>query len=156
MLWLSEAGWRCHLPQFVHRQRRYGRTEAVLRPIFPTYLFVSFDPHNDPWGSILRLDHIVRRIFTSAPGCPLRLRAGEVERLMAMGRAGDGVIDEESAPFGEGDVIQVLDGAFRDWTGICKWSVEDRVGVMLTLFAGDRVVKMPRESVRLVSHASRV
>lgn len=147
MLRLSENSFRCHLPQFVQRQRRYGRDESVIRVYFPTYLFVAFDPDADPWGRILRFDRLVRRIFTSAPGRPMALRDGEIERMMAMGRAGDGVVDPDAtamAPLDVGQKVRIRDGAFRDWTGICKWSAADRIGVLMTMFGGERVVPMAR------------
>lgn len=147
---LTELGFRAHFPRFIVRRRRYNRDEEIKAALLPTYLFVALDLANDQWGPILRLPG-VRRFLAATNGTPTPLRPGEVERLQGLGRAGDGIIDEQSVPFpiGQGDAVRFVDGPMTDWTGVCAWSADQRVGVLMTMFGGPRVVAVSRSSVEL-------
>ena len=143
---VSAEGYRCHLPRYVVRQRRYGRVETVVRPLFPSYLLVAFDALTAPWGALLRLRD-VRRFLTTSAGHPATIRHGEVEHLMAMGRAGDGAIDDAVVPFPVGATARVLDGAFEAHAGVCQWSTAQRVGLLLSMLGRDVSVAFDRNQV---------
>lgn len=152
LLALSEIGFRSYLPQTVVRHIRYGKREAVLRPLFPSYLFATFDPASDEWGRIYRVRG-VKRVFTDPMGRPVALRSGEIEHVMASGRAGDGAIDPEAPafdPIPHGSPVRVTGGPMTDWAGICAWSTDERIGVLMTMFNAERVIPMPRSSVEAV------
>lgn len=152
LLALSEIGFKSYLPQIVVRQTRYGRTEAVIKPLFPSYLFATFDPATDEWGLIYRVRG-VKRVFTNTAGRPVALRSGEIEHVMTSGRAGDGAIDPEAPAFpriAPGASVRITGGAMTDWSGVCAWSTDERVGVLMTMFAAERVIPMSRASVEVV------
>jgi transcription antitermination factor NusG len=143
---ISEAGFSAHLPRRLLKRRNYGRIQQLVRPLFATYLFIQFDVRADPWGAILRLPG-VRRMLRGADGQPEPLRLGVVEAIQKRGRAGDGVIDDEAAAFPVGDPLRIVDGPFREWTGVCQWSTDEAVGVLMTLFGREKVVEVPRAQV---------
>lgn len=145
----SRIGFRCYLPRVVVRQRRYGRDETVLRTAFPTYLFVAFNAAQTAWGELLRLRH-ARRFLCASSGLPAPLRTGEVERLMQLGRAGDGAIDEDATLFPVDSEIRVVGGPFVDWRGICKLDADGRVTALLTMFGAVREIVVRRELVERV------
>lgn len=149
LLGLSEIGFRGHLPQILVRQRRYGKDEEVIRPLFPSYLFLTPTSPESEWGLVYRTRGI-QRVFTGPSGAPTPLRRGEVERLIAMGRAGDGVIDEQAPAFptiAPGQSVKIIDGPMANWTGVCKWSTDARIGVLMTMFSSERLIPMPRSAV---------
>lgn len=151
LLALSELRFRAYLPKVVVRQVRYGKREEVIRPLFPGYLFVSFDMQ-DEWGLIYRVRG-VSRIMSGPSGKPIALRLGEIEHVMASGRAGDGVIDDEAPVFpmiDPGASVRITGGPMTDWSGVCAWSTEKRIGVLMTMFNAERVVPMDRCSVVVV------
>jgi transcriptional antiterminator RfaH len=152
LLGLAELGLKPYLPQIVVRQKRYGKTEPIIRPLFPPYLFVTFQPDVTDWGLIFRTRG-VQRLLVGTTGKPMALRTGEIERLQSLGRAGDGVIDDQApafSPIAPGASVRIAEGPFVDWTGVCQWSTEERIGVMVTLFNAERVVPMPRSAVEII------
>src|ERR1700679_2103883 len=90
---LAEIGIRGYLARGLYPQQRYGRTEHIIRPLFPRYVLASFDLADDAWGKIRDLRGS-RGLLRAPSGSPQKARHGEVERLQALGRAGDGVICE--------------------------------------------------------------
>lgn len=150
-LGLGEIGFRAYLPQIVVRRIRYQKPETSIRPMFPSYLFVTFDPAAAEWGAIYRTKG-VSRLFTTVSGQPASIRDGSIERLMAKGRAGDGVIDDEAPSFpriAPGDAVRIVEGPFADWSGVCQWSTDERIGVLMTLFNAERVVPMALSAVEV-------
>jgi transcription antitermination factor NusG len=149
ILGLSEQGFRAWFPQIAVRQTRYGKSEKVTRPLFGGYIFTQFDPNRDPWGLVYRTAG-VHSMLTNASGRPQPLRLGEIERLMSLGRAGDGVIDNEAPAFpriAPGATVRATNGALVDWTGVCQWSTAQRLGVLMTMFGSERVVSVARSGV---------
>jgi hypothetical protein len=98
ILGLSEQGFRSWFPQIATKQIRYGKAEKVTRPLFSGYVFAQLDLDRDPWGLIYRTAG-VHSLLTNASGRPQPLRTGEIDRLMSLGRAGDGVIDNDAPSF---------------------------------------------------------
>jgi hypothetical protein len=159
-LGLAESKFRPYLPQYAGRRHRYGRDETVIRPLFPCYLFALFDPDDgERWATLPHGGVRGVRNVLIAPSGRLRLtRPGEIERLQALGRAGDGVICAglpgmgpiQPAEIERGAKVQPLDGAWVNWMGVCEWSEGQRLGVLMSLFGRDQVVIMDRASVRVV------
>lgn len=150
-LGLSEAGFRSWFPQIAVQQTRYGRTEKVTRPLFPSYIFVQISP-GDAWGIILRTAG-VQRLFTGSAGQPAPLQRGEIERLQSMGRAGDGVLDDDAPAFSTlipGQSVRITAGPFADRTVICRWSDHERVEFLMTLFGAERQMSVARVDVEVV------
>jgi len=49
---LERQGFVVYLPKYRKRRRHARRVERVLRPLFPRYLFVHFDPRHTQWRAI--------------------------------------------------------------------------------------------------------
>ena len=49
---LSKQGFAFYLPKYLKPRRHARRTDLVLKPLFPRYLFVQWDTEIDPWRSI--------------------------------------------------------------------------------------------------------
>lgn len=144
---VSRQGFRTHLPQFV---RRAPRKAPAVRLMFPRYFFVQFDADDQGWRKIWHTYGVQRVICGLSPERPTPMPDAAVEELMARGRAGDGVIDEEAAEFPVsmvGKHARVVGGPFVGWDGVCQWSDERRVGVLLDMLGAARVVNLPREFV---------
>lgn len=157
------ADFRCHLPTVVRYRKllRHGRPviergraveEAVIRPFFPGYLFVRFDPDAAAWAAIPRTPG-VKRLLCSARNQPLPLPNGEVERWMAKGRAGDGAIDERAPAFpsvAAGDMVRITAGPLTDMPALVQLSDRDRVVVLLAMLGAERPVTLYRGDVERV------
>ena len=140
--------------RFLSFRRHYGRMEPMVKTLFPRYVLASFDPDADAWGPILQVRG-VRCVLAAPSGRPVQLRPGEVERLQALGRAADGVICEglpgmvpvQPAQIEPGQRVRVSAGPMIDWSGVCEWSEDYRVGILMTMFGAQRVVEMDRRDV---------
>jgi transcriptional antiterminator RfaH len=139
---LTAAGFRVHLPLFAEWKRsRDGRQDVeVLRPLFPGYCFVQFDVADPAWRRIPGTIG-VRRLFMSLSERPLAIAEDIVGALMAKGRPGDGVIDHRyTGPdfpiIAVGEVVRFKSGPFADLYGICRWSTQKRIALLLNVFDG--------------------
>lgn len=149
---IQESGFVAFFPRILSATKGHA---ARILPLFPRYLFVSFNDA-DPWGKILRCRGVAR-LITFLPGQPARVPDAEIVRLMALGRAGDGVIDDRAPKFPRlmsGDSVEVLDGAFAGWKGIVERSRDERVRVLLEMLGGPRGVEMHRSMVAPVEGVS--
>ena len=116
----------------------------VRRPAFPGYLFVRFDAASDPWGDITRTA-CVRRMFqrgdTPTPiphGVIERLIDGQTDRLML--RSVDPLLEV-------GAQCAVSAGPFTDHQGVCLYSDQARVRLLLNLFGRMTEVDVQRHYV---------
>lgn len=140
-------GLRPYLPVEVRRRvaMRGGRPviengqrkrEDVLRPFFPGYLFVAFDPRGAEWAPIMRRNRETRtvKLFCDTAWRPMRVPDGVIAALQARGRAGDGAIDLEApsfAPLAVGQSVRLPGGPFEDLGGVVRWTDQRRVEVLL-------------------------
>lgn len=149
---LRSQGFTAYLPVIRERRpcRTAGRRPHVRDvPLFPRYLFVSFDPEADAWGAIW-FTRGVRSLLRSAPYTPAQVPDGIVEALIE--RAGpDGVIDEgahELPPIQPGQEAQVISGPLEGLSGVCSWSSKKRVRLLLQMIGGGQMpVELNREQV---------
>src|SRR5262249_21254883 len=59
---LKRQNYETYLPRLRKRRRHARRVDTVLRPLFPGYLFVSFDPSRDPWRAINSTIGVIRLV----------------------------------------------------------------------------------------------
>lgn len=139
---LSEAGFAGHLPMFVSRKR--GHRERVLA-LFPRYLFVRFAIDADPWRRIFAVRG-VEHLFCMSPERPVPMPPGEVEDLMKRGRPADGAIDDLG-----GKRLRVKGGVLAGHEGLCSWSDDERVALLVDLLGRQMTVEMDRDRVERVA-----
>lgn len=116
----------------IRRPRSYGRRRitTVLRPLFPSYLFVSTGANFGRWKPILStygVRSVVRngqKIATIDDGFIAHLRAREV----------DGVIVRPSEPYRIGQSVAIAEGPFGGLVAtIIDMNENNRVVVLLDL-----------------------
>ncbi len=156
---IVKQGFTAYLPEHVAgpaRGARSKRDNVVVDaagnigrrlPLFPRYLFVYFDPDMDRWRPICSTRG-VERLFGATPERPTPVPHGIVESLLEL--------PEISAVFKppslEGKIVRVMNGGpWHQFQGICKWSSDKRVGVLMSVFGRDgSVVPFQRDQVEVV------
>jgi transcriptional antiterminator RfaH len=134
---LARQGYRVYLPCYRKRRRHARRIEQVLCPLFPRYLFVTFDLVEERWRPILStvgVCGLVRHGDT-----PTRVPPGVVEAIER--HEADGTFNDLSsaARMREGDAVRVVDGPFAELIGrFCALAETERVIVLLD-FLGRQV-----------------
>lgn len=128
---LAQQGFPVYLPIHVA-----SRTDGIenLRPLFGPYGFVQFDRSQYRWRAIHSTRGVALLISSDALH-PIAVPRGIVEALQAKGREGDGVIDDlyqgpAYAPL-DGQTVRITTGPFAELHGLCKWSGQKRVAVLL-------------------------
>ncbi len=125
---------RQHFPVFLPQQmvtrRQRGRFVEALQPLFPGYLFVSFDPASGGWRKINATYGITRLVAFGSDPAPVP--PALVAELMAR-CDGEGQLQPPTA-FAPGDSVRVTKGPFADFVArIEKLDSQERVWLLLDI-----------------------
>jgi transcriptional antiterminator RfaH len=131
-LHLVRQGFETYLPRYLKRRRHARRTETVAAPLYPSYLFVTFDPAIHRWRSIHSTIGVARLVCNG--DAPASVDRAIINGLKSRENA-DGFIALEHRPqFAAGDKVRVRDGVFNDCLGLFdSTSDRDRVAILLDL-----------------------
>ncbi len=129
---LRRQEFQTYLPRFRKKRRHAGRTDVVLAPLFPRYLFVSVDMETQRWLSIRSTVGVSRLVCNGER--PAQLPWSVYESLKSR-EDEDGLIQLDLRPrFAPGDKISILDGAFRGCNGLYEGMTgNERVAILLDL-----------------------
>lgn len=139
---LDRQGFTAFSPRFRKLRRHARRTEQVLAPLFPGYLFVRFDRQRDAWRSINGTTGI-RRLVGPSTGYPQPVADDIVEALLA--RCDNGIIASVLPDLQPGDVVRVLSGPLADRLAVIT-TLDDkgRVGILLDILGTQTPIRVPR------------
>jgi len=138
----QEFGAYCPL---IKRRRSHGRrVDEVLRPLFPSYLFVKINPEEQRWRPIL-----------STLGVRTLIRAGDQLSLIddafvqsLKGRELDGVIARPASPYRVGQQVRMAGGAFDGLVAtIIEMHERDRLTVLMQLLSQAVKVKIDEQQI---------
>jgi transcriptional antiterminator RfaH len=115
------------------RTRRAPGGPLAVSPMFPGYLFVSFDRSADKWQRACGAQG-VKRLFCSTPDYPVPIQRGIVESLIEKTRHGIVRLDPIPDFLQAGATVRLIGTPFMDQTGVCLWVKGDRVQLALTMF----------------------
>lgn len=129
---LENQGFHVFLPCSLRQRRHARQVTTIAAPLFPGYLFVTFDAAVQRWRSINGTIGVIRLLTTH--DCPVPVARGIVEGLMAR-RDADGYIPLPSRPcLTAGDVVRVAGGSFAEALGLFEeFKDRDRVAILLDL-----------------------
>jgi transcriptional antiterminator RfaH len=143
---LKRQGFNSYLPQYKKNRRHARRTDTVLAPLFPKYLFVEFDLDMENWSCINSTVGVSRLIkFGSLPtSVPTNLinqiRAREDEEGM--------VSLNRYLKIQKGDEVTIITGAFKEYTGVFDCQDDTaRIIVLLNLMGRDVRVRIPSSAI---------
>lgn len=151
---LTRQGYTTFLP-LVTEKRLDRVTRTMTRNVevacFPSYLFVRFCPDSDPWKPIVS-SRGVRRLFLTGSLRPIPVRRGEVEKLIE--KSDDRKIFAAEMPaFDAGTELRVTAGPFADRDGVCLWSSETRVRLLMQVLGSEVAVEVARGAVKAAEGA---
>lgn len=141
---LRRQSYGVWLPRLRRTRRHARRFDTVLAPMFPGYLFVSFDPAAEPWRRIngtLGVRHLV-----CGNNGPTPLPEGFVTSLKD--RTEDDILCGQSAILQPGDKVRVISGPFVDCIGtLIEADGATRVKLLLSLLGGDVDAQLPAAAI---------
>jgi transcriptional antiterminator RfaH len=144
---LRQQGFRTYLPRYLRSRRHARRTEQVLRPLFPRYLFVALDIARDRWRAIHSTFGVSHLLLAGEE--PVAVPHGVIDDIRAR-EGGDGLVKLGlPAGLGPGSRVRLIDSIFADATGVLERAADDRrVAILLELLGREVRVFVPAASVR--------
>jgi transcriptional antiterminator RfaH len=142
---LGRQGFDVYLPRYRRRVRHARRSEELLRPLFPGYLFVRFDPARCRWRSIngtIGVLHILADgdLPRAVPDCI-------IEEIVAR-EDESGVVRIGSPSFRHGQPVRLMDGPLADLDGLFEEIRDEHRVVLLISLLGRKVrLQVPTELV---------
>lgn len=142
---LQRQGYEAYLPIYQKTRRHARRVEKVNSPLFPRYLFVSFDPGSSQWRPIrstVGVSHLICR-----GDIPAAVPEGLVEEIRARQNEKGMVVPDWS--FQKGDRVQIANGALLDQVGLFEAKDSDqRVVILLNLLGRKVKVRLSMEDIQ--------
>ena len=127
---LARQAFQAYCPMMRTRVRHARRTQEVLRPLFPGYLFVRVNADLQRWRPILST-YGVRKLVCCGDR-PRFLDEGFVEGLQS--REIDGAIVRPASPYEPGQRVKMAGGAFDGLIAtILEMDEKDRLVVFMDL-----------------------
>lgn len=142
---LMRQGFEVFAPQFEKKRCHARRVDTVLRPLFPGYIFVKFNPETTPWRSINGTIG-VRYLLT------LGSRPQEIKEAFVSGLRlqlnDNGIIEYTPPALSPGDTVEVMEGAMKGQIAkILSADSYGRVRILLSMMGRGVVSSITAESV---------
>jgi transcriptional antiterminator RfaH len=129
---LARQGFETYLPRYLKRRRHARRTDTVAAPLYPSYLFVTFNPLIHRWRSIHSTVGVARLVCTG--DVPAAIDAAIIGGLKSREDAQGFVQLERRPQFAAGDKVRVREGVFTDCLGLFEGMGDrERVAILLDL-----------------------
>jgi len=142
---LVRQGYHVYLPLFHSVQRRQGRYQTLIEPMFPRYLFICLNASTDNWAPIRSTRGVTSLVqFGGVPAkVPIQLikLIMEDEQRELTGKP-------KIPQFKQGENIQILDGVMAGYQGIvAEKNGTKRVTVLLNIVGKSMKVEVPIDSI---------
>ena len=146
---LTRKGFEVLLPLFRSRNRWSDRTQVVLRPLFPNYLFIECNL--DRRLQVLQTAGVCW--FVSLAGVPSLIGDKDIQVVRRLAEA---PLNADPHSFLEqGDKVRVLRGALAGLTGIlARVKNQYRVVISLELLRKSAAVEIDIADLERISHSS--
>lgn len=139
---LRRQDFEAFLPRFLKTRRHARRVDRVASPLFPGYLFVSFNLEQARWRSIFGT------IGSSGLIChgdrPAPVPEGVVEEIIARQDESGHVLLHPEHGIKQGQSVEILDGPLAEARGIFEcMDSKERVIVLLNLLGRQVRTRVP-------------
>ncbi|MBI5059797.1 transcription termination/antitermination factor NusG [candidate division KSB1 bacterium] len=122
-------------------EMRDGKKKVKTRVIYPGYMYIEMLLNKNTEHLLLNTPQVIN--FVGPKNKPQPLRRYEIDRILGhVDRAEGGQVVE--VPFRVGDAIKVIDGPFKDFTGVVRdINLEKRkVKVMVSIFGRSTPIEL--------------
>lgn len=127
---LNRQGFESFLPIHEVTKRKYNRYISDLRPLFPGYMFVAFDPKNGLWNQINNTIGVSKLVNFSNQLSPVPM---ELISSLKLRCDADGKLCP-SKNLNEGDKVKLFTGPFADYIAKVETiDAEQRIWVLMEL-----------------------
>ena len=141
---LRNQGFECFVPRCLKTRRHARKTDTVLEPLFPRYLFAKFDADASRWLAI-NGSRGVASLLTDGTR-PLAVPDGMIEKLIAQSDE-QGITSLTSlGMFRKGLKVRIKSGPFTGQVGEVSEVFDrgmDRVKILLSLLGVETSMQLP-------------
>ena len=145
---LKRQGFETFLPLEEITKRHSTRFVSDLRPLFPGYFFVAFNPQLGPWRKINGTVGVSRLVsFGETPKpVPKELITSLMRRCDPAGKL------KPTKTFQQGDLVHVLTGPFASFVAtVEKIDTQKRIWVLMDCIGSATRVKVSSDQLQAVS-----
>lgn len=143
---LHEQGFEVYLPLFRKTRRHARKTEEVLAPLFPRYLFVNIDLDHAPFRSINGTRGVAYLIMSKNK--PLFVPTHIIDNLRQQTDQQGTIPIESLHTFLQGDCVRITEGAFQDHTAtFVTLTDQQRVQILLHFMGQDVPLTLPLHAI---------
>jgi transcriptional antiterminator RfaH len=143
---LARQGFATYLPRYLKRRRHARRVEIVAAPLYPSYLFVTFDRAIHRWRSIQSTVGVARLVCNG--DVPAALDNSIINGLKSREDTRGFIQLERRPQFAAGDKVRVREGVFRNCLGLFEGMGDrERIAILLELLGRKVRVVLDEEFV---------
>jgi transcription elongation factor/antiterminator RfaH len=140
-LHLERQGFMSFVPRFQRVRRHARKVDVVLAPLFPGYLFVSFDIDAEPWHTI-RSTFGIRHLVGTNRSRPQSVSQNVIDLLKS--RVETGFINKTLYDLKPGDEVRVVQGPFAEHIAkVESLPARDRVNLLFHILGTDKSIQLP-------------
>ena len=143
---IKRQSFNAYLPQYKKIRRHARRTDKVLAPLFPKYLFVEFDLDMENWSTINSTIGVSTLIKFGSLPTPI---PAELVREIRTREDSEGMISlNKDLKIKLGDEVNIIAGAFNNHSGIFECQNDDeRIVILLNLMGRNVRVRLPSSAI---------
>ena len=143
---LKQQGFEVYYPKFLKTRRHARRTDEIIVPLFPRYIFVAFDIDEIPWRCINGTRGVVYLLTNnSKPVClPTQIIRDLRKRETPLG-----VVPVETLSlFTAGTKVRIVEGAFEGYNAtIINHSDQQRVQLLMEFMGRHLQIGLPTQMI---------
>ena len=127
-----------------------GKKVNVERKIYPGYVLVEMDLNQETIHTINGIQGVIK--FVGTGRLPMPLRPDEVNRLLGVEEAIKEEEPTESIPFLVGQVVEITEGPFSDFSGTVQEVLPDKGKVRVSVALFGRPTSVELDYLQLKAH----
>ena len=127
-----------------------GKKVTVERKIYPGYVLVEMELNQETIHTINSIQGVIKFVGTSR--LPMPLRPDEVNRLLGIEEATKEEEPVEQIPFLVGQVVEITEGPFADFSGTVEEVIPDKGKVRVAVSLFGRPTKVELDYLQLKAH----
>jgi transcriptional antiterminator RfaH len=143
---LDRQGFSVFCPRQMETRRRAGRFIEVEAPLFPGYVFITFDPDTAPWRAI-NSTRGISRLVTFGAASPSPVPDALIQALMARCDETGALVPQ--AQFAAGEQVKLVGGPFADFAAkVETMAAQSRVWVLLDIMGRQTRLAVPTSQLQ--------
>lgn len=143
---LARQNFDVYFPRYLKRRSHARKIEMVPAPLFPRYLFITFDAAAAGWRAIRSTRGVIDVVRNGVD--PIAVSSAIVDEIRRREDAEGYVVMERHLDLKRGSRIKIDSGPFMDCEAIFEAQRdEDRVVALLTLLGRKVLTQLPIDSI---------